>query len=324
MEQKYDIFACGNAIVDIIIKGDDKLLEEFSMKKSGIIFLNEKKAIEILEKLKNHKNEKIRGGATANVVDTMSLLGLKTFYNGKVSNDELGKFFENELKDSKVNLNLLKGKLPTGYAITIITKDNERSFAVYLGSANRIKKDEIDIEKINKSKLLLIEGFQFYDNNLRSIMVNTAKHAKENQIKICFDLSSFNLVEDNLNSVKNFVREYVDILFCNEIEAYKFTGLEESEKALDEISRLVEIAVVKLGEKGSIIKTQGEYFQIDAIKTKVKDVNGAGDAYAAGFLFGYLKNKSIFDSGSIATKLGSLAVSIKGAKLTKELIKKIK
>lgn len=314
MEKEYDVFACGNALVDLIIESTDECLKELNMVKGGVIFLDEKKAKETITSIMREDPAALPGGAAANVISMMSHLGSKAYYCGKVGNDLLGTQFEEILKKDGVTVKIEKIDTHTGTALTIITPDAQRSFAVYLGASVKITNEDIDFDAISKSKIVHIEGYQFFDKNLRAMVVEIAKSAKENKCLISFDLSSYGLVKEHKSELEKFVIEYVDILFANEDESLAYTGLNPDE-SVEELSKTVTIAIVKIGEKGSLIKTKGEFYEIAPVKTNAIDTNGAGDAYAGAFLYAYVNDKSISECGNLASFAASRVVSEIGARL---------
>ena len=325
MEKKYDIFSIGNALVDLIIQSSEKKLEKFGMHKGGIIFLEEKKAKDMIDFILKDEPQIIPGGSSANVISMANNLGSKTFYGGKVGNDILGEQFEEVLKKEGIETRIEKDNLHTGTAITAITPDKERSFAVYLGASTRLKEENIDFEALKESKLIHIEGYQFYDKNLRNLILKIAKIAKENNVMISFDFSSYDLVEQHRSELKFFIEEYVDIIFANEEEAESYTG-KNPDESVEEFSKIVKIAIVKIGEEGSLIKTKGEFYKINGVKTDIIDTNGAGDAYAGAFLHSYVQEKSISECGNLASFAAAKIVSSSGARLQtsiKEEIAKI-
>ncbi|MBR9675933.1 adenosine kinase [Candidatus Woesearchaeota archaeon] len=317
-----DVFSIGNALVDVIVESDEEHIKKLDLTKGGHVFVDEKRAKKIIEAL-NEKNPKILpGGAAANVISTLSFLGKKTAYTGVVGSDEYGQKFIDTFTEDGIRTNIKKVRDHSGYAITIITPDKDRSFATYLGASNKLEEKDIDFETLKKSRLVLIEGFQFYDTKLRDLLINVAKVAKKNKKTVVFDLSSHDLVTQSLPELKSFVKNYVDILFANQEEATAYTNL-EPDKAITEINKDVEVVIVKLGENGSMIKTKGEFYEVAAKRVIVADTDGAGDAYTAGFLNEYLNEKTLLESAEFATHTAALAVTKHGARINKEELKKL-
>jgi sugar/nucleoside kinase (ribokinase family) len=202
----------------------------------------------------------------------------------------------------------------TGHAITFITPDSERTFATHLGAAIELSADEIDYSVIEKSSILHLEGYLFEPENLREVCYRSMKSAKENGVLISIDLADPGLVGRIKDVFVDVAKNYADIIFVNEEEAAAFTGVRDKE-ALEVLSGYSSTVVVKLGAGGSLIKYDNKIVSIDVVKTEVVNTNGAGDMYAAGFLYGLTSGKSIEDSGKIASYSASLAVASSGARV---------
>ena len=212
MEKEYDVFSVGNALVDLIINSTEEEFQALGIHTGGLIFLNDNKAKKVIASVLEQKPVIVPGGSAANVISMLANLGSKSFYSGKVGDDFLGEEFENVLKKEGILTNITKDNTHTGTAVTFITPDKERSFAVYLGASINIKESDIDQNVLKNSKIMHIEGYQFYDKKLREMILSLAKIAKENNTLISFDLSSYDLVKENNKSVTKFIKEYVNIL----------------------------------------------------------------------------------------------------------------
>jgi len=188
----------------------------------------------------------------------------------------------------------------TGHALTFITPDAERTFSVHLGAAIKLCKEDILEEDIKESKILHLEGYQI-EGPTRDTIIHAIELAKKHNTLVSIDLADPGVIRRNKEFIKNLVLNHADIVFVNEVEAKEFTGLNE-EEAVKELGRHVKIAVVKLGELGSLICHKGAVTRIDSFPANPVDTTGAGDSYAAGFLYGYCNGWSLSRSG----KLGSL------------------
>ena len=250
----------------------------------------------------------------ANTVHGLAKLGVKTSFIGKVASDDFGKFMMEDMLKNGVNPNLLNGKAPTGIALTLITPDSERTFAVNLGCAIELLPEDINAEMFEGYNIFHIEGFLVQNKELLEKAVRLAKKAGA---KVSFDLASFDVVEENFIFLKNIVEKYVDILFANEDEATAFTGL-TPEKALNVISQTVPVTIIKIGEKGSLISDRKDVVRVDSIKVQAVDTTGAGDLYAAGFLYGMINGLSMHTSGEIGSLLSGKVIEVIGAKMDDE------
>ena len=306
--EKYQVIGIGSALLDITFEVDDKLLSELGFKKGEMQLIDKARSNEILKKLKDYPVKISPGGSVSNTVAGVASLGGSSAFIGKIGNDSHGKLYEEKTNESGIASFLSKHPSEiTGHAITFITPDFERSFAVHLGASLFFKKEDIIEDLIKKSKILHLEGYQLANKELNENIFYSAKIAKENNLLISLDLSDAGLVKNNLLIFKEFIRDYVDIVFANEFEAVAFTGKKEKE-ALDEISKICKIAIVKLGEKGSLIKSKDKIYEIPSYSIKIVNTNGAGDMYAAGILYGIANNFDLEKAGKIASYSASLVV----------------
>jgi sugar/nucleoside kinase (ribokinase family) len=235
----------------------------------------------------------------------------------------LGKIFREEFERKKLNLHLLFSSKDTGRVMGLVSPDSERTMATYLGAAADLQPEELSREIFRGYSILYIEGYLVQNQEL----IDTAiKLARQERLNIAIDLSSFNIVESNLSFLHKLISEKVDIVFANEDEAYAFTG-KKPEEAVNELASLCEIAIVKKGKEGSLIKQTDELLHVPSVKANAIDTTGAGDNYAAGFLYGLTKGYSLFKSGQIAALIAGKVVEVMGAKipatLWPEIIKKI-
>ncbi len=316
--EKYDVIGLGNALLDIIVEVNESDLENLKLNKGGFTLLDESRVQVIMEFISSLNSVRASGGSSANVTIGVSKLGGNSCFIGKVGKDEEGDLYEDFLIGDKVNPILTRSNKETGTAITFITPDLERTFAVYLGAAIDITEEDIQEEEIKKAKILHIESYQLEDESLRKAAIHAMNIAKENNILISLDLSDPFLVERNKDFLNKIVTEYIDILFANETEAKAYTGLEE-EFALNKISEQCKIAIVKLGIKGSLIKHNNEIYKIPINKVKEVNTNGAGDAYAAGILFAISYNLPLEKAGLLAAFISSKVVERTEATISKQI-----
>ncbi len=306
------ILGIGNALVDIMTMLEhDGLLDKFYLPRGSMQLVDIDKSDKLLSESK-HLNKKLTsGGSAANTIHGLSKLGIKTAFMGKVGKDEFGEFFHNDLRSNNIEPILFFSKNHSGRVVALISKDSERTFATHLGAAIELSADDLKSEQFKDFNYFHIEGYLVQNHEL---LEKAVKLAKENNLIVSLDLASYNVVEDNLEFLKTILIKYVDVVFANEDEARAFTG-KEPEEALEILSELCEIAVVKTGSKGSLIKKGNEKHKIDVIKIESFDTTGAGDLYASGFLFGLSKNYSLKKCGKIGTILAGKVIEILGAKM---------
>jgi sugar/nucleoside kinase (ribokinase family) len=209
---------------------------------------------------------------------------------------------------------LIQGIAPTGLAVGLVTPDSERTFAVNLGCAIELSPDDINLEMFSGYDYFHIEGYLVQNHDL---LRKAVRLAKQSGAKVSLDLASFDVVDENLVFLKEIIGDFVDIVFANEDEAKSFTGF-DPEIAVHDISRISEITVVKIGEKGSLVKHKDKVHKIGVIEANSIDSTGAGDLYAAGFLYGLSKGLDIEKCGQIGSLLAGRVIEVLGAKMEKE------
>ncbi len=315
------IIGIGNALVDVLIQMEDEhVIEELGFPKGSMQLIDAKTSALIAEKTKTYKKEMASGGSAANTIHGLARLGMETAFIGTVGNDEIGMFFQEDLKKSGILPLLFKSDSPSGVANAMITKDGERTFGTFLGAAIELSGDMLKRELFEGYDMLHIEGYLVQNHDLLKTALKLAKSAG---LKVSLDLASFNVVEDNLDFLKEMVKNYVDIVFANEEEAKAFTGM-SPKNALNEIARISDISVVKIGSKGSMIKQGDTIVNIEPIKARLVDTTGAGDIYASGFLWGYLNGLGFEKAGYAGSLLASSVIEVIGAKFNENKWKDIK
>jgi len=322
---KYDIFGIGSALMDFLVEVDDKELVEIELKKGHFHLIDEKRSELLLERIKKYKIRTAPGGSSANTLYGAAILGSKVVFCGKIGEDEHGNIYEERMLNNGVKTNLARSKKKTGHAITFITPDTERTFAVHLGACLELKKEDVFFNDLKQSKIMHVEGYQLEDKNLRDVSLNAMDFAKKNNVKISIDLGDPGIVKRNKEDLLNMVKNYADIVFANEEEAKALTNLEPKE-ALDDISKFVNIVIVKIGKDGSFIKKQDKIYKIPGYKANAVDTTGAGDMFAAGVLHGICQNYNLEVCGHIGAYFSAKVVEKIGARLDnidKEELKKL-
>lgn len=309
------VLGLGNALVDIMTQlEDDNLLQNFNLPKGSMTLVDADYAKNISQSTINLTKSHVSGGSAANTISGLANLGVKTGFMGKVGQDKLGEFYADDMSKNNINPKLYIGTQPTGHATALVSKDSERTFATFLGAAIEMTSYDLKPEDFDGYKYFHIEGYLVQNQPLvRAAM----EMAKEKGLIISLDLASYNVVEDNRDFLHEVVEKYVDIVFANEEEAKAFTG-QEPREALHTISLKCKIAVVKVGSKGSYIKTEDKEYQINPIVVNSIDTTGAGDLYASGFIYGLTKNLDMNKCGSIGSLLAGNVIEVMGPKMTED------
>jgi sugar/nucleoside kinase (ribokinase family) len=311
----FDVSGIGNAIMDILIEIDDKGLSGLGLRKGNFHLMDEKEAKGLLAKLEGMKATLSPGGSSANTIYGVSVLGGKSAFSGKVGIDDYGRIYESETIRSGVKATLGKhGTLPTGYAITFITPDKERTFAVYPGAAATLEERDINMGDIGRSRIFHVEGYMLEDRRMREISIYAMEHAKRLGARISVDLGDPGIVSRNRDSLVDLVEKYADVVFANEPESMNFSMM-EGEKAAEYIASLAEIGIVKLGARGSIVKKGKETYRISSFNCNIVDTTGAGDMYASGFLYGLSSGYGLDICGTLGSYFASKVVGKMGARL---------
>jgi sugar/nucleoside kinase (ribokinase family) len=306
------VLGIGNALVDIIILlDDDELLETLELPKGSMQLVDIEKSGQVREASEKLDSSFASGGSAANTIHGLAKLGIETTFIGKVGNDDYGNFFKEDLEKSNIKPQLFISDTHSGRAVALISPDFERTFATHLGAAIELSADDLNNSHFKGNDYFHIEGYLVQNNAL----LEKALHlAKENEMIVSLDLASYNVVDDNLDFLKYIVEKYVDIIFANEEEALSFTGKEPAE-ALVILASICKIAVVKTGKDGSMVKSGDTKHIIEAVPSKVMDTNGAGDIYAAGFLYGLNQGWSLDKCGKAGAILAGKVIETLGPKL---------
>lgn len=307
------VLGIGNALVDVLTKlENDTLLAELNLPKGSMQLVDDQTSANISEKSNHLEKEMASGGSAANTIHGLARLGMETSFIGTVGNDSTGQFFHDDLKSSNINPLLFVSETPSGIANAMISKDGERTFGTFLGAAIELAAEQLQDDQFSGHNLIHVEGYLVQNH---ALLEEILKKAKAAGLTISLDLASYNVVEDNLEFLRRMVKEYVSIVFANEEEAKAFTGKEPVE-ALNELATMCDIAIVKIGKEGSMIKSADSVTKVGVIKVVAIDTTGAGDLYASGFLFGYLNNMGFEKAGKIGALLAGKVIERYGAKIS--------
>ncbi len=314
------VIGIGSALVDILTRIDnDGILEELNIPKGSMQLVDEKSSAVIENKLENYESSMAPGGSAANTIHALAKMGIQTGFISFIGKDETGRFFEDSMNVVGVNPYLFHSDTASGTARTIISADGERTFATNLGASLELNEKVITHEIFKKWDYCYVEGYLIAN---KPVFTKTISVAKECGCKVILDLASFNVVEDNREFL-NEILPQIDIIFANEEEAKALTQ-KSAEESLHYIAENVEIVVVKIGKKGSLIKRGEEVVQIGCNKIDVVDTTGAGDMYAAGFLYGLINGYNLERCGTIGNHLAESIIQVIGAKMDEDRWKMFK
>lgn len=311
----------GNALVDVLIQLDDEsILQDINIKR-GAMDMVEENQMKAIRKSQNHLSYVTQaGGSVCNTMRAMACLGANTGFVGKIGNDEVGEFYEKALKKVNVSPFFTKTDGISGSCTVLISPDGERTMATFLGPAPSVNPDDITEDILKDYHFIYIEGYLLVNQDL---VRQTMKKAKELGLKVALDLSNFNIVNAFKPLLDEIIPQYVDILFSNESEAEAYTG-HGALKAVEELSNQVDIALVTVGKNGALCGHNGKVFHTPAIAGNVVDTTGAGDHFAAGFLYGQSIGASLSQSAEMGSLLAGQIIEIVGAQIPEEAWEKIK
>ncbi len=309
-DPEYGLITIGNALVDIICTVEEKYItqqhKEFGMKKGSMNLVDAERALSLYSDMTDHV--KMSGGSAGNTMACFASLGGKGAYIGKVADDELGSVFISSLKDMGVayETTRLKESASTGRCMIMVTPDGERTMNTYLGAAVELTPKDIQADFIAKGKVVYLEGYLYDPPQAMEAFIKASHLAHEAGRQVSLTLSDPFCVDRHREAFKDLVSLHVDILFANEDEIKSLYEVETVDEAIEIVKTQCAIVAITLSEKGSIIIENGAITKVDAEPIqKLVDSTGAGDAYAAGFLFGYTKHKSMAECG----RLGSIAAA---------------
>lgn len=315
VRKRHDVVGLGSPLLDLVVRVDDDVLAEIDLPKGRMRLIDSAESGRILKKLKNHAVEYVPGGSAANTLAGLALLGSRSAFIGVIGKDAHGDTYENKTVRAGVHAHLIRHNVHvTGHAITFITPDGERTFATHLGAASHFQKEHVAEDVIRESKALYVEGYQLEQPLTRAAVVHAMEIAKKHGTLIAMDLSDAGLIGRAKDTMKEIVEKYVDIVFANEEEAFAFTG-KRGEAALRELAAHCPIAIVKRGEKGSMVQANGVVHHIAPHPVTVVNTNGAGDSYAAGMLHGIINHYDIPTAGALASRIAAFVVASPGARI---------
>ena len=311
------VIGIGNALTDMLVNlKSDSVLGRFQLKKGSMSLVDTKLQTEISKSVAGLPYSLSLGGSAGNTIRAMARLGASVGFIGKVGHDKTGDFFEQALENLGVEPIIFRGEERSGKCVSLISPDGERTMVTHLGAALELTAQEIEPEIFEGYDCLYVEGYLVQNHEL---IRSAARLAKECGLQVAIDLASFNIVAENLEFLRTLVRDYVDIVFANEDEAKTFTCEAEPLNALQAISEMASLAVVKIGTKGALIKQGDEVVHVGIMAAaKRVDTTGAGDFYAAGFMAGLCDGLSLRQCGTIGAITAGKVIEVVGTTFGEE------
>ncbi|MCG8686998.1 MAG: adenosine kinase [Desulfobacterales bacterium] len=315
------ITGIGAALVDVLINETDDFLKDLGKEKGGMTYVNDDEQQAILAKT-NQSPVIVPGGAACNTIIGVGNLGGKARFIGKRGQDKFGNDFETQVRTCGVEPMLSLSDTATGKVISVVTPDAQRSMFTNLGASVELTPDTVTPDLFADTAIAVVEGYLLFNPDLMTAAVKAAKSAGA---MIALDLASFEVVEASKEILPGIIEDYVDILIANEDEARAYTGHTDEKTALKQLAQHVTYAVLKVGSRGSYISFKGNATKIEPVTGKEPvDTTGAGDLWAAGFLYGIANGLSIEKSGKLGSACGYEVCQVMGAQVPESAWEHIK
>ncbi len=309
------ITGIGSALVDILINESDQFLKDQGKEKGGMTLV-ENQDIELLLSKTSQTPVVVPGGAACNTIVGVGNLGGEARFIGRRGDDDLGKDFEKQIIKCNVEPEVSISTSPTGTVLSVITPDAQRSMFTFLGASTELDPALMTADLFKDTAIVMIEGYLLFN---RDLMMAALKAAKAFGALIALDLASFEVVNASKDILEKIVEEYVDILIANEDEAQAYTGFNDEQKAIEALAINVDYAILKVGSRGSYVAHNNTITRIQPQSgNEPVDTTGAGDLWAAGFLFGIAHDFSIEKSGQLASACGYEVCQVIGAQIPED------
>jgi sugar/nucleoside kinase (ribokinase family) len=327
MNKKYNVYAIGNALVDMEFEVNDEFLAANSIDKGLMTLVDEDRRNQLLEILGKNPLKQQCGGSAANTIIANAQFGGKGFYSCKVASDSFGDFYFQDLVDSGVDTNLqhtVRQQGVTGKCLVMVTPDAERTMNTFLGITSSLSKTEVDEAAIRSSQYLYIEGYLVASPSGKEAAVHARQIAEASGVKTALTFSDVNMVKFFRQGLIEMLGTGVDLLFCNESEALSFIETNDLRVAREGLKQFAKTFVITRGENGAMIWDGITFIDIEPFKIKAIDTNGAGDMYAGAFLYALTNGHTYASSGKLASMAASRVVAQYGPRLKWHEVQEIK
>jgi sugar/nucleoside kinase (ribokinase family) len=315
------ITGIGSALVDVLINETDEFLQKLNKEKGGMTYVTADEQQEIIS-ASSQVPVIVPGGAACNTILGVGKLGGAAIFIGARGKDEYGRIFEKEVRECRVEPMLTSFDTPTGKVVSIVTPDAQRSMFTDLGASSLLDPAGVTRQIFSNSAIALVEGYLLFN---RDLMMASVKAAKAAGAMVALDLASFEVVNASKDILQDLIKEYVDILIATEDEAMAYTGESDENAAIKKLSADVAYAVLKVGSRGSYVSHNNTVTRIAPIKGNAPvDTTGAGDLWAAGFLYGIANGLSIEKSGRLGSMCGYEVCQVMGAQIPEQVWEKIR
>lgn len=315
--QQIDVYGVGNALVDIEYEVEEDFFPAHGVRRGVMTLVDHERQEEVIAALRarGDMRKMMGGGSVANSLYAISNFGGQTFLSCKVADDEAGNFYLRELGQHNIQTCGDFHEVETGRCLIMISPDAERTMYTFLGSSEFLSPADLDFDAVRRSKYVYIEGYQVSSDSGRAAAVELREFAEANGVKTALSFSDPSLLEIFPEQMKEMLGGGIDLLFCNEEEAYLWAGTKDLGEASVALRSIAKQFVVTRGAKGSVLFDGNYFIEIDAHEVKAMDTTGAGDAFAGGFLYGVTSGRSFAEAGRLASRAAGEVVSRFGPRL---------
>ena len=307
-----DISGIGNPLVDILVYVEDEFIEKHGLVKGAMHLIDDDRRKTLLGLVQDGNPEYQAGGSCPNTMAALSLLGCSTALAGSIGKDDLGDLYLKKITERGVHSRLTRSDSPTGTSIILITPDKERTMNTHLAACRDFRPEDLPLDAVRESSLFYFTGYMWDTENQKEATRRAIETAKESGSKVVFDVADPMAVERYRDDFLELIDRDADIVLANRKEAELLTG-EKIDKAVRTLHKMCPIAVVKNGDSDTLIGCNGEFYDVPCFSCDVRDTTGAGDNFAAGFLYGLLKCFDIELCGAAASLVAAKTIEKIGA-----------
>lgn len=323
---KYNVYGIGNALVDTEFEVEDTFFTKHKVEKGLMTLVDDTRQAYLVKQINSERAKKQSGGSAANTVIAVNQLGGSSFYSCKVANDDYGQFYMNDLRASGIHTNLNGGDLPegiTGKCLVMVTPDADRTMNTFLGISASLDSSVLDAEALANSHYLYLEGYLVTSEEGVAAMIKAKEIAESNEVLTSITLSDPSIVEFFRGNFEKVIGDGVDLLFCNEDEALKYTETDNLLEAREKLKFIAKRFAITMGKNGVMIYDGITFIDIESFPVDAVDTNGAGDMFAGAFLYAITHGHSYAQAGKIASLAASKVVGKFGPRLNDSQIQEI-
>ncbi|MBI9103525.1 MAG: adenosine kinase [Spirochaetales bacterium] len=323
MPDKIDVYGIGNVLMDILVRVEEQDIVDLGLSKGTMHLTDGEERDKIVEFVRNHEAVYSCGGSAPNTTITLSSLGIPSGLSGKIGHDDFGRKYNARLAEHGVSSFLAEGNGDTGSSVIMVTPDSERTMNTSLCINSEYSVDNINPEAIRQADYFFFTGYMWDTPSQKAALLKAIEIAKEAGTKIVFDAADPFAVRRAEGEFHKLIEEHFDIVLANAEEARIMFNGEDPQTAVDHLAGICDIAIVKDGSRGSIVKSGSEKYIIPVNRVEAVDTTGAGDIYAAGFIYGLCKKWDLQKSGLFASYLASQIVTFTGAQFSTDAASRI-